>query len=120
MDWNELTEKYRALQVENDLLKDRIKYLEKQVGIDSDNPNCDTEAFTEKQSAPCSQDQPYTEIITKPFNKYASPTEKIDLFLSFFRGRNDVFAKRWENQKKGTSGYSPGLQIRISSKICHY
>ena len=27
--------------------------------------------------------------------------------MSLFKGRDDVYAKRWENQKKGTSGYSP-------------
>ena len=27
--------------------------------------------------------------------------------MSLFKGRNDVYAKRWENKGKGTSGYSP-------------
>jgi hypothetical protein len=34
-------------------------------------------------------------------------TAKIKLFMSLFRGRDDVYAKRWENKKKGTFGYSP-------------
>jgi len=37
----------------------------------------------------------------------SSPQEKIALFLSLFAGREDVFAKRWENAKKGTAGYAP-------------
>lgn len=36
----------------------------------------------------------------------SKPSEKIKLFMSLFRGRNDVYAKRWTN-KKGISGYSP-------------
>jgi phosphatidylserine/phosphatidylglycerophosphate/cardiolipin synthase-like enzyme len=27
--------------------------------------------------------------------------------MSLFKGRDDVYARRWENKKKGTSGYSP-------------
>ncbi|MBN2321507.1 MAG: DEAD/DEAH box helicase family protein [Acidobacteria bacterium] len=34
-------------------------------------------------------------------------SEKIKLFMTLFKGRDDVYAKRWENRKKGTSGYSP-------------
>ena len=36
--------------------------------------------------------------------------EKIALFRSLFVGREDVFARRYENTKKGTSGYSPCCQ----------
>ena len=39
------------------------------------------------------------------FNKYASPDKKIALFKSLFIGREDVYAKRFYNIKKGTSGY---------------
>ena len=35
------------------------------------------------------------------------PNEKINLFLSLFAGRDDVFAKRWENARKGIAGYVP-------------
>jgi hypothetical protein len=39
----------------------------------------------------------------------ARPTNaaKVALFRSLFRGREDVFPRRWENERKGTSGYSP-------------
>ncbi len=36
-----------------------------------------------------------------------APEEKIALFRSLFRGREDVFPKRWESLKTGKSGYSP-------------
>ncbi|OAN51588.1 TOTE conflict system archaeo-eukaryotic primase domain-containing protein [Magnetospirillum moscoviense] len=35
------------------------------------------------------------------------PAAKIALFHSLFRGRDDVFPKRWSNPKSGKSGYSP-------------
>ncbi len=37
----------------------------------------------------------------------SSNAEKIELFRSLFVGREDVFARRYENAKKGRSGYSP-------------
>ena len=40
-------------------------------------------------------------------DRNASNAEKIRFFRSLFAGREDVFARRYENPKKGTSGYSP-------------
>ncbi len=40
----------------------------------------------------------------------SSNAEKVRLFRSLFAGREDVFACRYENAKKGTSGYSPYCQ----------
>lgn len=39
-------------------------------------------------------------------NLKSSSKEKIELFMSLFCGREEVFAKRWES-KNGISGYSP-------------
>ena len=33
--------------------------------------------------------------------------EKIALFMDLFRGRDDVYPKRWVNTKKNTKDYSP-------------
>lgn len=41
--------------------------------------------------------------------------EKVRLFRSLFAGRADVFARRYENAKKGTSGYSPFCRNQWSS-----
>ena len=40
-------------------------------------------------------------------NSNFSPDEKIKIFMNLFRGREDVFPKRWDNAKTGKSGYSP-------------
>lgn len=40
-------------------------------------------------------------------HNYSSPIEKVELFLSLFAGCDDVFAKRFENTKKGIDGYIP-------------
>ena len=36
--------------------------------------------------------------------------EKVALFLSLFRCREDVFPRLWENPRKGTRGYSPACR----------
>src|SRR5579859_3772700 len=36
----------------------------------------------------------------------SSPEEKVKLFCSLFRGREDVYAMRWEG-RNGKTGYSP-------------
>lgn len=41
-----------------------------------------------------------------PVDKEERARRRIALFRSLFRGRDDVFARRWENPK-GESGYSP-------------
>lgn len=49
----------------------------------------------------------------------STPSEKIDLFRSLFRGREDVYALRWHNQKTGKSGYSPVCRNKWIPGICH-
>ena len=54
------------------------------------------------------------EVIYEPppagIHKRSAPSEKIGLFLSLFSGRDDVFAKRWENPNDGRTGYSPACR----------
>jgi hypothetical protein len=44
--------------------------------------------------------------------------EKVALFQSVFRGRTDVFPKRWENRKSGKAGYSPACSNDWVRGIC--
>lgn len=46
------------------------------------------------------------------------PGEKIQLFRSLFRGREDVYPRRWENLKTGRSGYSPACRNEWVPGIC--
>jgi hypothetical protein len=49
----------------------------------------------------------------------ASPTaEKIALFRSLFRGREEVFPRRWENAKSGKTGYSPACLNEWVRGVC--
>jgi superfamily II DNA or RNA helicase len=50
----------------------------------------------------------------------ASPTpEKLTLFKGLFRGRIDVFPRRWENPRTGKSGYAPACRNEWVRGICH-
>ena len=53
----------------------------------------------------------------------ASPTvlsnaQKVALFRSLFRGRDDVFPSRWENAKTGKAGYAPACHNEWVRGIC--
>ncbi|WP_425440286.1 TOTE conflict system archaeo-eukaryotic primase domain-containing protein [Pseudosporangium ferrugineum] len=40
----------------------------------------------------------------------ASPVpEKLAFYTSLFRARRDAYAKRWENSRLGTAGWSPAV-----------
>lgn len=66
-----------------------------------------------EQQGPTSQ-QPSIQKEMRP----RTTGEKIALFRSLFRGREDVFPKRWENSKKGTAGYSPACANEWVHGIC--
>jgi superfamily II DNA or RNA helicase len=47
-----------------------------------------------------------------------SATRKVELFRSLFRGREDVFAVRWENAAKHRAGYAPRCANEWRRGIC--
>ncbi|EFE9924911.1 DEAD/DEAH box helicase family protein, partial [Escherichia coli] len=44
--------------------------------------------------------------------------EKVALFRRLFRGRDDVWALRWESKTSGKSGYSPACANEWQARIC--
>lgn len=47
-----------------------------------------------------------------------SAQEKIFLFASLFRGRTDVFARRWYSTSTGKSGYQPVCRNEWAVELC--
>ena len=45
--------------------------------------------------------------------------QKIAIFLGLFRGREDVFPKRWDNAKTGKSGYAPACHNEWVRGVCN-
>ena len=52
------------------------------------------------------------------FNNHSSPETKIALFRSLFKGRDDIYAKRFESKKTGKSGYQPVCRNEWVRGIC--
>jgi hypothetical protein len=50
--------------------------------------------------------------------KDTSQKEKIALFRSLFRGREDVFPRRFESKKTGKSGYQPVCRNEWIKPVC--
>ncbi|MBI9032139.1 DEAD/DEAH box helicase family protein [bacterium] len=50
-------------------------------------------------------------------NQQSAVKDKIDLFCSLFKGRQDIFAQRWENGDR--SGYSPVCLNRWDKEKCN-
>ena len=51
-------------------------------------------------------------------NNKSPPEAKIALFRSLFKGREDIYAKRFESKKTGKSGYQPVCRNEWVRGIC--
>lgn len=51
-------------------------------------------------------------------HRLSPPDSKVSLFRSLFRGRDDVYARRFENPRTGKSGYSPACGNEWARGIC--
>ena len=47
-----------------------------------------------------------------------SAQEKVELFRSVFKGRDDVFARRWYSKASGKGGYQPVCQNEWNRQLC--
>jgi superfamily II DNA or RNA helicase len=118
MNFNELTEKYRVLLTENKKLKEKIKLLENQMGKKPEVGKEGAEKIISDRNQIIKSEIPADATKAKIIDKQSSPSEKIELFKSLFKGREDVFATRWENSKKDISGYSPACGNEWITGIC--
>jgi hypothetical protein len=56
--------------------------------------------------------------ITAPIDKTSSSEAKIALFRSLFRGRDEVYPRRFESRKTGKTGYAPACANEWVRGIC--
>jgi superfamily II DNA or RNA helicase len=98
------------LKLENRLLRAENKRLQQALGLPSEDdileknmPFCETEENKGGYS----------------ITKYASPEEKIALFMSLFRGRTDVYAKRCYSKKHGNGYYTPVCKNEWIKGVCY-
>ncbi len=89
-----------GLAAEKDRLKTRLAELASDV-LDSDVPTASAEIPHEGQ-----------------VTGHSPEREKIALFRALFRGREDVYPKRWVNARTGRSGYAPVCGNEWKPRIC--
>ncbi|MBW2202405.1 MAG: helicase, partial [Deltaproteobacteria bacterium] len=106
MKYKELLIEYNLLLSENSRLTEENNRLKAQFGIMKSKPskNSITKIIAEKTKL---DDESTGGASFLNVNNTSDSISKIKLFMSLFKGRDDVYAKRWENKKKATSGYSP-------------
>ena len=105
MDYTELLEKYNLLLGEVNRLTEENSQLKAQLGL-MKSETLQINASSIKSEINYRDD----DLISNSFsdvNNASDSLTKISLFMSLFEGRDDVYAKQWENKNKGTSGYSP-------------
>lgn len=100
MTYDELLAKYNDAIKEIELLKKENHELKIRLGNDKDEP------FSDEG------------IISEGINKHSSPEEKIKMFRSLFKGREDVFARRWYSKTTGKSGYQPVCENEWAEGLC--
>lgn len=107
MNYEELYKKYKLLEEENKRLKEELHELKTKLVTETPKSyHADTNLLSEEYLFEQSESL---------INQNSSSKEKIDLFLSLFRGRADVCAKRWKNKP----GYSPYCYNDFKSGICN-
>lgn len=88
-DYSVILEKYNLLLEENKKLQAELALLKGETGL----------AMPKIENTP--------QISMSSINKHSSTEEKIRLFRSLFKGREDVFARRWYSKTTDKSGYQP-------------
>ncbi len=109
MDFKTLLLKYQALLAENKALKEENLSLKARLGLAEP---------AESRSCPEGARQDVSEAETF-FRSHAKSdaTDKIRLFMSLFKGRDDLYARRWE-RRDGGSGYTPVCLNEWKRGIC--
>ena len=105
-DPGQLREEYKQLLREFERLKDENRQLKEQLEYTNFKSIPNTVPASEPAKNSLDEEAP-DNIPDSIISNTSDSSEKISLFISLFKGRDDVYAKRWENRKKGTSGYSP-------------
>jgi superfamily II DNA or RNA helicase len=116
MDYRKLLEKYNILLEQVDRLTKENRRLKAKLGLQEPQALRNT---TQAIQMECVPDGETNDV--KPLAGVCSASDsisKIRLFMSLFKGRKDVYARRWENKNKGTSGYAPVCLNQWQPGVC--
>ena len=117
MDYRELLRKYKILLNEVNRLTEENSQLKAQLGLrKSDLLQYNASVIGSKthyRDGESIKSGYFSDV-----NNTSDSLAKINLFMSLFKGRGDVYAKRWENKNKGSSGYSPVCLNQWQAGVC--
>ncbi|MDO8720892.1 MAG: DEAD/DEAH box helicase family protein [Syntrophales bacterium] len=117
MNINELLEKCRVLLAENKALREENDILKSRLGMtDPSRPDPPQDHENHLPLAFPLLESPGKKLLSG-IPGQSDPAEKIRLFMSFFKGREDVYAKRWQN-REGRAGYAPVCRNEWKSPLC--
>lgn len=108
MEYDELYKKYLKLQKENEHLKNENTRLNDLFNL-IHKKKLQTKSIEKIQKENIEIPKMISSLETSlgnGVNNNSNPDDKINLFISLFKGRTDVYAKRWE-KSDGKGGYSP-------------
>ncbi len=110
----------RALVAENERLRDALGLPLKEVTVSE---SVSGNFLSEEPASETTTDTADREINEIPttfplVNKHSSPEEKIELFMSLFRGRADVYAKRCYSKKYESNYYIPACKNEWVRGVC--
>jgi hypothetical protein len=114
---NELLEKYWALLAENQSLREENEILKARLEI-TDSPRRSLPQNPENHlplAFPPHESPEENRSSRIPVQ--SDPAEKVRLFMSLFKGREDVYAKRWQN-RSCRAGYAPVCRNEWKSGLC--
>lgn len=111
----ELQTKYQLLLAENRLLKEELNAIK--AGLSATELQRQVEPDFPRKPESIIQHSDAASTSTRISNSSES-ADKIKLFMALFKGRDDVYAKRWDSKNKGTSGYSPVCLNEWKSGVC--
>ncbi|ASA25145.1 TOTE conflict system archaeo-eukaryotic primase domain-containing protein [Paenibacillus donghaensis] len=123
-----MEDKYNAALAHIEELKQEITRLRHLLGLpDEDNTTSTNEQMTVYSTSPVKINNEPT-IGESNVHQYSTVEDKLALYKSCFRGRDDVYPIRWSN-KQGKTGYSPACanewtafceKPRVKCSVCKH
>jgi len=117
MDYRELLEKYNVLLEQVDRLTKENIQLKAQLGLPKSELIQKT-ISVKRTERKIPDDESAAMKSFSGVDNQSDTFSKIRLFMSLFKGRRDVYGKRWENKNKGLSGYSPVCLNQWQPGVC--
>lgn len=99
-------------QSEKNTLEEKIRKLDEQIALLTD--------LRQKYLKRLDSLNSFVEISPPSLPSVAELTEeeKVSLFMNYFRGRDDVYARLWINNRTGKRGYSPACKNEWVRPLC--